>query len=122
MTLTLLALLMLPLEMKMVLDPSGMRRTLKDWGNSEGLQFFSSMVLLMLALLIFTTSEIQFKWAWESVLTWFAVLTVLEAITTLMPAFNKWKVKMLSEERLPVVGFFTMLLSLGMIYLDTQVL
>lgn len=122
MTLTLLALLMLPLEMKMVLDPSGTRRVLKDWSNSEGLQFFSSVMLLMLAVLILTTSEIRFKWDWESVLTWLAVLTAVKGLATLIPSCNQWKVKMLTEERLPAAGFVAMLLSLGMIYLDTQVL
>lgn len=122
MTLTLLALLMLPLEMKMVLDPSGTRRVLKDWSNSEGLQFFSSVMLLMLAVLILTTSEIRFKWDWESVLTWLAVLIAVKGLATLIPSCNQWKVKMLTEERLPAAGFVAMLLSLGMIYLDTQVL
>lgn len=123
MTLTLLALLMLPLEMKMVLDPSGTRRVLKDWSNSEGLQFFSSVMLLMLAVLILTTSEINFlNDGWETLLSWLAVLIALKGIATLIPSCNQWKVKMLTEERLPAAGFVAMLLSLGMIYLDTQVL
>lgn len=122
MTLTLLALLMLPLDIKMVLDPSGTRRVIKDWGNSVGLQFFSSMVLLMLAVLIFTTSELSFKLDWESLLTWLAVLTAVKGAITLIPSCNKWKVKILTEERMPAFGFGAMLFSLAILYIDLQVL
>ncbi|MFA4815055.1 MAG: hypothetical protein WC924_00465 [Candidatus Gracilibacteria bacterium] len=122
MTLTLFALFLLPLEFKLVLDPKGMRRVLKNWSDSEGLQFFSSIVLLTLALLIFTTSDVRFKWDWESALSWIAVITALKGIAILVPGISKWKVKLLAENRLPIFGFIGMLFTLGMIYIDTQVL
>ncbi|MFA6024303.1 MAG: hypothetical protein WC777_03760 [Candidatus Gracilibacteria bacterium] len=122
MTLTLLALLMLPLEFKMVLDPKGTRRILKDFADSEGLQFFTSILLLVLALLMLTTSSVSFKWEWESLLSWLAVLTAVKGAATLIPSLNKWKVKLLTEERLPIAGFISMLLTLALIYIDTQVL
>lgn len=122
MTLTLLALLILPLAFKMVLDPSGMRRVLKDWSDSEGLQFFSSIVLMMLALLILTTSPVSFKWDWESLLSWLGLLTGIKGVFTLSSRVNKWKMRFLTEERLPIFGFISMLLALALVYVDTQVL
>lgn len=122
MTLTLLALLMLPLAFKMVLDPTGMRRVLKDWSDSEGLQFFSSIVLMTVALLILTTSPVSFEWNWESLLSWLALLTGIKGVFTLSSKLNKWKMHFLTEDRLPIFGFVTMLFALALVYVDTQVL
>ena len=122
MTLSLLAILMLPISFKMVLDPSGTRRVLKQWSDSEGMQFFSSIVILLLTLLIFTTSELSFGLDWDSLLTWLGVLTGIKGVVTLMPRVNKWKMKVLTEERLPIAGFASMLLALALVYIDTQVL
>lgn len=122
MSLTLLAILMLPISFKMVLDPSGTRRVLKQWSDSEAMQFFSSIVILVIALLIFTTSEVSFGWDWESLLTWLGVLTGIKGALTLVPSLNKWKMKLLTEERLPIAGFASMLLALALVYIDTQVL
>lgn len=122
MTLTLLAILMLPISFKMVLDPQGTRRVLKQWSDSEGMQFFSSITILVVALLIFTTSEVSFGLNWESLLTWLGVLTGIKGVATLIPNLNKWKMKVLTEERLPIAGFAAMLMSLALVYIDTQVL
>ena len=122
MTLTLLAMLMLPLAFKMVLDPAGTRRVLKDWTNSEGLQFFSSIVLMTIALLILTTSAVSFEWNWESLLSWLALLTGIKGVLTLSSKINKWKMHLLTEERLPIAGFVAMLFALALVYIDTQVL
>ncbi len=122
MTLTLLAILILPIAFKMVLDPQGMTRILKEWDNSIGLQFFSGIVTMMLALLILTTSSVSFGWNWESVLSWIAVLTGIKGVLCFMPSVTKFKVKMLTETRMPIVGFVMMLLALAMVYIDTQVL
>lgn len=122
MTLTLLALLMLPLAFKMVLDPTGMRRVLKDWTDSEGLQFFSSIVLMTIALLILTTSPVSFEWSWESLLSWLGVLSGAKGVLTLSSKLNKWKMRFLTEDRLPIFGFVSMLFALTLVYIDTQVL
>ncbi len=122
MTLTLLALLMLPLSFKMVLDPTGMRRVLKDWSDSEGMQFFSSIVLMTIALLILTTSPVSFGWNWESLLSWLGLLTGIKGVFTLSSKLNKWRMRFLTEERLPIFGFVSMLFALALVYIDTQVL
>ena len=123
MTLSLLAILMLPIAFKMVLDPQGTRRVLKQWSDSEGMQFFSSIVIMMLALLILSTSEVNFlNDGWAVTLSWLAVVTGIKGVVTLIPSVNKWKMKLLTEERLPIAGFASMLFALALVYIDTQVI
>lgn len=122
MTLTLFAIFILPIAFKMVLDPSGTRRVLKDWNDSVGMQFFSGISTMLLALLILTTSQVSFGWDWESLLSWLAVITGIKGVACLVPGLTKWKVGLLTEERLPIAGFAAMLLALAMVYIDTQVL
>ncbi len=122
MSLTLLALLILPLAFKMVLDPKGMRRVLKEWGDSDGLQFFSAITILILAMIMLISSTMSFKLEWKNLMTWLAVLTALKGVGTLVPGFNKWKVKLLTEDRMPIAGFASMLFALALVYIDTQVL
>lgn len=122
MTLTLYALFVLPFAFKMVLDPKGMRRVLKEWGDSNGMQFFSAVTILLFALLIFTTTELSFEWEWESLLSWLGVITVLKGVGMLVPSLNEWKVKVFTDERMPMAGFAAMLFALALIYIDTQVL
>ncbi|MEK9159401.1 MAG: hypothetical protein AAB383_01590 [Patescibacteria group bacterium] len=122
MSLTLLAILILPIAFKMVLDPSGMRRVLKDWDDSMGLQFFSGIMTLMLALLVFISSEMSFSWDWESLLSWMGVLIGIKGVACLIPSVTKWKVRMLTETRMPIAGFAAMLVALALVYIDTQVL
>jgi len=122
MTLTLLALFMLPVLFKMVLDPSGMYRVLKDWSNSAALQFVSAVGPMLLAMLILTTTDRHFEWNWESLLSWMAVLIAIKGISHLSPSLVKWKMRFVSEQRIPVFGFLGLLVALGMIYVDTQIL
>lgn len=122
MTLTLFAIFILPIAFKMVLDPSGTRRVLKEWNDSVGMQFFSGISTMMLALLVLTTSQVSFGWDWESLLSWLAVITGIKGVACLVPGLTKWKVGLLTEERLPIAGFAAMLLALAMVYIDTQVL
>lgn len=122
MSLTLLALFVLPIAFKMVLDPKGMRRVLKEWADSDGLQFFSAITILTLALLMILSTELSFEWNWESLMTWLAIATAIKGVATLVPNFNRWKVKFLTEERMPIAGFASMLFALALVYIDTQVL
>lgn len=122
MTLTLLALFMLPMAFKMVLDPRGMYKTLKEWEDSRALQLMSSILPLMLALLIFATADIQFAWNWDSLLTWLAVLIAVKGISHLFPAVVEWKMGFINEQRLPVFGFLALLFALALVYVDAQVL
>ncbi len=122
MSLTLLALFVLPICLKMVLNPSSMAKTLKEWGNSSGLQFLSAVGPMMLALLIFSTSTVKFAWSWDSVLSWLGALIALKGLSHLSPSLVAWKVRWAKEDRLPMFGFFGLLLALAMVYIDTQLL
>lgn len=122
MTLTLLAFLILPLAFKMVLDPGGMHRVLKEWGSSAGLQFFSTLALLLLALLILTTSPVSFAWKGESLLSWLGVVIAIKGVAHLIPSVVNWKLRLLRENRLPGFGFLALVFALTLVYLDTQIL
>ncbi len=122
MSLTLLALFGLAPCLKMVLDPSGMARLLKEWEKSPALQWVSAMGPLGLALLIFSTSEVHFGWNWDSVLSWLGAIIALKGIGHLSPKVVEWKMRFMKEERLPMYGFLGLLLLLAMVYIDTQLL
>lgn len=122
MSLTLLALFMLPLLLKVVLDPSNSAKFLKEWGASRGMQWMGSLLALMMALLIFSTSTPHFAWSWDSVLSWMGVLIALKGIAHLFPSVVAWKLRWVTEDRLPMFGFLGLLLLLAMVYIDTQLL
>ena len=122
MSLTLLALFGLPFCLKAVLDPSEAYKFFKEWSNSTALQIASAIGPMLLALLIFSTSTPHFAWSWESVLSWFGVAIALKGISHLFPGIIAWKMRFLKEDRLPMFGFFGLLLLLGMVYIDTQLL
>lgn len=122
MSLTLFALFGLPLCLKMVLDPTGTAKLLKEWSNSASLQFISAVGPLMLAVLIFSTSKLHFAWSWDSVLSWMGILIALKGLSHLSPTLVAWKMTWMKEERLPMFGFLGLLLLLAMVYIDTQLL
>jgi hypothetical protein len=99
-----------------------MLRVLKDWDNSAGLQFFSAITILLLAVLMFLSSSGSFEWRWESLMTWLAALMAIKGVATLFPKVNRWKVKMLTEARMPIAGFAALVFALALVYIDTQVL
>lgn len=122
MTLTLLALFLIPVLLKMVLDPEGMHKILKQWSGNEALQFASTLVPFLLVLMIFTTSKTSFKLDWESLLSWIGVLIFLRAVINLFPSTVRWQMKIATVERIPIFGFLGLLVALGFIYVDTQLL
>lgn len=122
MTLSLLALFMLPVQFKFVLDPKGVRRFLKEWEDSSALQFFSVLLLFLLSMLILTTSEVHFKWSLDSILSWMAALIAVKAVSHFFPSAVAWHLRFMTEEHIPFFGFIGLLISLGLVYIDTQLL
>lgn len=122
MSLTLFALFGLPPCLRMVLDPTGTYKNLKEWSNSSTLQLISSMGLLTISMLIFSTSKLHFAWSWDSVLSWMGILIALKGLSHLSPTLVAWKMTWMKEERLPMFGFLGLLLLLAMVYIDTQLL
>ena len=126
MTLILLVLFMAPICLSMVLAPKQIERTIKDWSNSPASLFFSSLFLFLFALIIVLSTGFNLKF-WESgwtsqiVLSWVALLTYIKGLAHFFPKVVNWKVKVLSEARLPMFGFVGLLICLGLVYLETQV-
>lgn len=122
MSLTLLALFALPVSLKLVLDPSGAYQMLKEWSKSPALQFVSAVGPMVLALLIFSTTQVSLAWSWNSLLSWLGVAITLKGMSHLIPSLVEWKMRFITEERLPVIGFIGLLFLLGLVYVDTQLL
>ncbi len=122
MSLTLLALIMLPLLVKMVMDPKNVARALKEWGDSPMFQMAGSGALLFLALFILLTNPFSLEFNWESLISWIGVLTAVKGVAHLVPPIVHWKVRLLTEKRIPMFGFLGLLINMGMVYIDTQVL
>lgn len=122
MTLTLLAILIAPLCLKVVLDPKGTRKVLEEYGDSPALQFFMSFGTMFLGMFILLTNPFSFGWKWESVICWIGALTFVKGICQLIPSLVKWKLSWLTEKRLPIFGFLGLLFALGMVYIEVQLL
>lgn len=132
MSLILLALFLAPTCLLMVLSPKQSQKILKEWAASSVLQFMTSLFLLFFAMILvlstgftlnFWNSGSTGGWHFNSqiILSWVAVLTALKAIACLFPRLSAWKLRFLTETRLPMFGFLGLLLCLGMVYLETQV-
>ncbi|QQR55376.1 hypothetical protein IPG41_02365 [Candidatus Peregrinibacteria bacterium] len=132
MTLSLLALFMLPICLALVLSPKNMHKVIKDWANSPALLFFSSLFLFLFALIIVISTGFNLRfwpqsgtadWAWNSqvILSWIAVLMGIKGLAAFFPKLVKWRMHFVTEELLPLFGFMGLLFWLGMVYLETQV-
>ena len=122
MTLTLLALFMVPVLFKMVLDPVGMHRVLKEWEDSRALQFVRALGPMLMALLIWSSAGFVFAWKLESLLSWIALIIFLKGIAHLFPGIVRLHMSIINEQRIPVFGFFGLVLALILVYIDVQVL
>ncbi|MFA5792662.1 MAG: hypothetical protein WC897_02195 [Candidatus Gracilibacteria bacterium] len=122
MTLTLLALFLLPLSLKMVLDPEGMRDIIEDWADSRGLQFIGTVVLFGLSMLILLTSGSGLEFKWESLITWIGVLIAVKGIACMFPQVAKLRERLLTESRIPIFGFIGLLMVLAFVYIDVQLI
>lgn len=126
MTLTLLALFMAPICLLMVLAPKQMHRILKEWAASPAMLFLSSLFIFLFALLIVISTGFNLKfwedgWDAQIVLSWVAVLSYVKGLAHFFPKVASWKIKTLTEARLPAMGFVGLLFCLGLVYLETQV-
>lgn len=122
MTLTLLAILIAPLCLKVVLDPKNTRKVLDEYADSPALQFFMSFGTMFLGVFILLTNPFSFGWKWESVICWIGALTFVKGVAQLIPGLVKWKLRLLTVDRLPIFGFLGLLFALGMVYIEVQLL
>ncbi|OGJ43714.1 hypothetical protein A3J23_01145 [Candidatus Peregrinibacteria bacterium RIFCSPLOWO2_02_FULL_48_14] len=122
MSLTLLALFMVPVLFKMVLDPGGMHRVLKEWEDSRAIQFGSALVPMLMAMLIWSTFGFTFAWKLEALLSWIALIIFVKGVSHLFPGIVHWKMSFINEQRIPVFGFLGLVVALILVYIDVQVL
>ena len=123
MSLTLLALTLAPWYLKMVLDPKGGHKLMKHALNDDGVRGAYVFFMLLLALMIFSTTGLNFAWEWSSLLSWLGALVFVKALVMLFaPAVMEKKFKKINVEKLPILGFLGLLLVLGIVYVDLQVL
>lgn len=122
MTLTLLAIFLAPLYLKIVLDPKGSHKAYKAIAKSTELQMTFSLVLLLLALMIFSQTGLELSFTWESLLAWLGLITFVKAVAILVPGLLEKKMKMISESKMPILGFVGLLMVLALVYVDTQLI
>lgn len=135
MTLSLLAIFMIPFCLALVLAPKRMHSIVKDWAGSPGQQFLSSMILVFFSMLIVLSNGFElrfwevgemrgdFLWNFNTqvLLSWISLLMFAKSVCQLFPKAVAFKARLATEARLPIFGFVGLLFFLGMIYLETQV-
>jgi len=122
MTLTLLALFLMPIYLKMVLDPKRCYKFFKKIYTDNTAQFVMGILILMLALIILSSTGLNFAWEWESLLAWIGLITGIKGIVHLIPGALENKLKWFKPERLPFFGFLGLVMALALVYVDTQVI
>jgi Flp pilus assembly protein TadB len=123
MSLTLLALFLSPLYLSLVLNPKESHKALKNIVSDGGLRLTFSMFLLLLALTVLSSTGLNLAWDWDHLLAWLGVIiAVTGTVFLLFPDMIEKKLKHFSAEQFPVFGFLGLIIALGLVYLDTQVL
>ena len=122
MTLTLLALFLMPIYLKMVLDPKNANKLFKKLTTDSNVQFMMSFWLLLLGLLILSTTGLNFALEWDSLLAWLGLATGIKGVCYLIPGVLEKKMKWLKLEHIPFFGFLGLVFALALVYVDTQVL
>jgi hypothetical protein len=122
MSLTLLALILIPLYLKMVLDPKRCYKLFEKIAKKDHKQFMMALWILLLALVILSETGLNFSWSWDSLLAWVGLITALKGIFYLIPGILKNKIKWVKASQLPGFGFLGLLFALALIYVDTQIL
>jgi hypothetical protein len=122
MSLTLLALIMMPLCFRMVLNPKDTKKLLEEILDNPSQQFLAGMTHLILAAFILSTVPLSFEFAWENLLGWLGLLLGAKGIYHVLGLGKKNLVKRLKPEVLPVLGTLGLLIALGLVYLDAKII
>lgn len=123
MTLTLLALFLTPLYLMLVLDTDGAYKHFKNTAKDKTLQILHGAGMILLALLIFADHGFTFAFEWENLINWLGLIIYLKAVMFLLweGTFKFWA-NWFTKKTIPAYGFFGLLVSLALIYIDTNVL
>jgi len=122
MTLTLLALFLIPFCLSGVLNPKGSHAIMRKVIADETLSYIFAFLLLLLVLMIFSETGFDFSWSWNSVLPIIGALTALKAVFLFFPSFLKKKLKWIEVKHMPICGFVGLIFALALVYIDTQLI
>ncbi|MEK7146421.1 MAG: hypothetical protein AAB802_04565 [Patescibacteria group bacterium] len=124
MTLTLLALLLLPTSLLAVVNPKEVQRVIKGLAQNPEDRYVTGFVVLFLGFFVFSFSTHEFGFEWPHLMTWMGALIALKGLVwMLFPGFVEKMVKKFNKtEMIPFYGFLRLLIILALIYIDTQVI
>lgn len=122
MTLTLLALFLIPFYLKMVLAPKHSYKFFKDLYTNHTNQMGLALGIMFLSLLILSSTGLNFAWELESLLAWIGLITGIKGIIILIPGVLKARLKLFKPEFIPALGFLGLIFALALVYIDTQIL
>lgn len=124
MTLTLFGLTLAPLYLSMVLQPKDGEKMMKELSKNEGLRLTLGFLMLVFGAFTLASTGVEWVLDWNHLLMWLGVLVMLKgAAYILLPGLIQNQVKKWATAKmLPLGGFIGLLLVLGLIYVDMQVL
>lgn len=124
MTLTLLALLLLPTSLMAVINPKEMHLAVKNMSQTPESRLLMGLFVTLLGFFVFAFSTHLFDFEWVHLMTWIGAVIILKgAIISLFPGFTAKIVKKWNKvEWMPIFGFVRLLFILALIYIDTQVI
>lgn len=122
MSLTLLAGILAPIYLKLVLDPKGAHKAMKEISKSQGLMLVFSFFYFFLSALILSSTGLHFPFEWYALLNWLGLAIFVKGVFFLMPGvMEKW-MKKFDAKSFPVLGFIGLLFTLALVYVDLKVL
>lgn len=122
MSLTMLAVMISPLYLKLVLDPKGSHKAMKEVSKSPGLLMIFFFFYAILAALILSNTGLNFSWEWESLLAWLGLLIFIKGVFVLIPGWIELWMKKFNEKHFPMFGFIGLLFMLFLVYVDVKLL
>ncbi len=122
MSLTLLAIILMPFFLKLVLDPQMAHKGMKEVVKSPALNIFGAGFHFILALMIFSETKLQFSFDLESLLSWLGLIIFIKGIFCLIPNLTESCINKCKAKHLPVFGLIGLIFSLILIYLDFKIL
>ena len=119
MTLTLLALFLVPFYLNFVLDPEGTHEYFDYLSTHKGARMGTAAGMLCVSLLIFSFTGLQFSLAWTSLLAWMGLLGAIKAVCILLvPGFVPFWMRFFKPSLFPMLGCLGLLFALGLLYID----
>lgn len=122
MTISLLVLSILPLQIWMMLSPEKAKKLMSSMLKDENI-FYCATFDMLLSLLILSFAGLNFEFKWENTLSFIGLLTFLDGLfllflPNLARNFSKFKI----EKSFQGMIFFSILVDVALIYIDTKLI